>query len=125
MVIDAGVVKLVDAGDSKSPGAWLRVGSSPTSGTIFPYNSTACVVLAQVQVFSPRGGRLVKEESCVETEKPTRADRFFHEPETRLGWRPTTLLSIARPTARNDIRPGRRAAARPRIYMIARQLSGF
>ncbi len=29
----AGVVKLVDAGDSKSPGALLHVGSSPTSGT--------------------------------------------------------------------------------------------
>ena len=30
---DAGVVKLVDAGDSKSPGPLVRVGSSPTSGT--------------------------------------------------------------------------------------------
>ncbi len=30
---DAGVVKLVDAGDSKSPGPCAHVGSSPTSGT--------------------------------------------------------------------------------------------
>ena len=29
----AGVVKLVDARDSKSRGVWLRVGSNPTSGT--------------------------------------------------------------------------------------------
>jgi hypothetical protein len=28
----AGVVKLVDAGDSKSPGPCVRVGSIPTSG---------------------------------------------------------------------------------------------
>jgi hypothetical protein len=32
---DAGVVKLVDAGDSKSPGLYVHVGSIPTSGTIF------------------------------------------------------------------------------------------
>jgi hypothetical protein len=32
---DAGVVKLVDAGDSKSPGLNVHVGSIPTSGTIF------------------------------------------------------------------------------------------
>ena len=30
---DAGVVKLVDAGDSKSPGPCAHVGSIPTSGT--------------------------------------------------------------------------------------------
>ena len=33
---DAGVVKLVDAGDSKSPGPRAHVGSSPTSGTKIP-----------------------------------------------------------------------------------------
>ena len=32
---DAGVVKLVDAGDSKSPGPCVHVGSIPTSGTTF------------------------------------------------------------------------------------------
>ena len=36
---DAGVVKLVDAGDSKSPGPRAHVGSTPTSGTkvTYPY----------------------------------------------------------------------------------------
>ena len=31
--MDAGVVKLVDAGDSKSPGPYAHPGSTPGSGT--------------------------------------------------------------------------------------------
>ncbi len=34
VILQAGVVELVDAPDSKSGGAWHRVGSIPTSGTI-------------------------------------------------------------------------------------------
>ena len=67
MIWVAGVVKLVDAGDSKSPGAWLRVGSSPTSGTIHTGDASPLILTLAFrtpeQILAPRNGWPLNREA--------------------------------------------------------------